>query len=1273
MAIIKLLHILSTIWSYLQTNPKTEKKKKNNKQTTQTTQTQTPLDLVPTHLLCGLTLEINFKNDEELMTAFSADVSKIPYPIFIIDSGCSRPMCNDRRFFSQLCDDYTPVKLADNNIIYTKGIGTIGNFPNIYFVPDLKYNLMSVSYLVELGFTVSFQKGCATLDDGCGKSEIFANQHGHLYYSCLNLTTFRSPGIFSVVPFHANVAHATTGTYLNELIHNRLCHVNDKYIRIAIHQKLVLGIQLPNIEKRNFCESCAFSKAHRTNSSKTPGSDHKKSRSESSSTSGSAEKPKLALGSSIPNRVFQKFVVDVKGPLPPDFKGHKYALIFTCYVSRYRFVYFLKTKDEAILAMRQFIMEVRKHQHNISALFFEEGTMASDWFEEEATKSVCKESSIETICTKVKSDNGGEFVNEEVTRTFDEHGVRQELTSPYTPHQNGIAERSNRTLFELVHAILVHSQCPMTLWSCALRYVVYVINFLPNAALSLKSTPFIEVHKRIPDISHLRVFGCDMYVTIPDHAQQSFGPKSIKVRFLGFDFPNSLSYLYYHNGRLQKTGHCTFNENMHKNQPIVTQQLTDLNYLMNPLNFSRNSEENRNEMPPNQSNINQNNKRILNHSDDFENSDHLASNQQNDDQTHESDDGDLEKVAEGFENEKEEMKVSSNLPPSSRLRTIVNNKSRSAFAKDAHKEKHTLYAGFSKVIMEDARNAIVSGKHFDFQFHNFQFFPQILESLIGEVLTDRDAQNSPNSAKWAAARMEEVEKLLKLGTFVLIHGDLAEGKRALPHKWVYKEKQNILGERIFKARMVIKGFFQREFLDFDETFSPVSKITSVRLLLSFGASNGWFMEQFDVENAFPNAELDDIDDIYMVAPSEIIQKYGCKVVKLKKALYGLKQASRQWYLMLLKILIGLDFKQLVADNCLFCLARDGFIIVIAIYVDDMVVASTLQRAIDWAYSELSKHVKLKRSLLRKLLGYRVHYDQQNRRISIDMNEYTAKFIEETHHLVTKITPFSVKSPIEPNTKLSREDCPQTAEQKADMATFPYRQTIGCLNYLSCHARPDISFATNFLARFMDNPGKKHWYHLLRVVAYLRDNPIASITYNTGNTKTFSIDGRPYVMSNNQVYCYCDSDLASTDLDNRKSTTGYVIYYNNGLVSWKSGLQSTVSTSSAEAEYKALNDAAKESIWISNLLAELGFVQNNAPIIFEDNTSAIAASENPVQHSQLKHLDMKVHQNREFVTEKKMVLFSIRTTEQFADQLTKGQPPLQHQYFLKHLINTPPHI
>jgi len=342
-----------------------------------------------------------------------------------------------------------------------------------------------------------------------------------------------------------------------------------------------------------------------------------------------------------------------------------------------------------------------------------------------------------------------------------------------------------------------------------------------------------------------------------------------------------------------------------------------------------------------------------------------------------------------------------------------------------------------------------------------------------------------------------------------------------------------------------------------------------------------------------------------------------------------------------------------------------------LYVDDMAVASTVQHAIEWIFNELLKHFKLSRSPLRKLIGYTIHYDQAKRCITLDMNSFTQKFVDETKHLLQNFPISSVLSPLDEKCHLSRQDCPQNEEEKKAMSKLPFRQVIGSLNYLSCHARPDISFATNFLARFMDNPGMGHWEQLLRVVAYLRDNPIAYIRYNSGSTKDYSIQNTPYKMTNNHIYCYSDADLASSDLDKRKSTTGYCIFYNNGLISWKSALQSSVSSSTTEAEYKAVHEAAKESVWISNLLNELGFKQAYAPFIFEDNTSTINATQNSTQHSQLKHLDIKYHQIREFVENKQVVLWHVTTHEQFADQLTKAQKPEIHQFFMKHLVEIPP--
>jgi len=237
-----------------------------------------------------------------------------------------------------------------------------------------------------------------------------------------------------------------------------------------------------------------------------------------------------------------------------------------------------------------------------------------------------------------------------------------------------------------------------------------------------------------------------------------------------------------------------------------------------------------------------------------------------------------------------------------------------------------------------------------------------------------------------------------------------------------------------------------------------------------------------------------------------------------------------------------------------------------------------------------------------------------------------------------------------------------------MKQFPYRQIIGALNYLACTLRADISFATHFLARFMDNPGMSHWYQLLNIVAYLRDNIDSNISYSFTTSKYCKIDQTYRAMRPNTLYCFVDSDFASSDTDNRRSVTGYLVFYNNGIISWKSCLQKTVSTSSTEAEYKALHEAAKEVIWLTNILAEIGYPHNDPVIIFEDNTSAIAASENPISISNLKHIDTIYHQIREFINHGKIAICHVESINNLADLLTKSLQPQLHKYLTRGILN-----
>lgn len=534
------------------------------------------------------------------------------------------------------------------------------------------------------------------------------------------------------------------------------------------------------------------------------------------------------------------------------------------------------------------------------------------------------------------------------------------------------------------------------------------------------------------------------------------------------------------------------------------------------------------------------------------------------------------------------------------------------------------------------------------------------------ILTEEDAATAHDAHLWNAAMQEEITKLQGINTWTIVD-QLPEGRKPLKYKWVLKNKNDIFGKYIYKARLTIKGCGQKYGFDFDETFSPVAQLSAIRLVLSLAAAEGMTLWQFDVANAFANAELTGDMEIFMEPPTQMNLPNGT-YLKLNRALYGLKQASREWNLLLNRTLISLGFKQLISDSCLFTINRNGEQIILAIYVDDIFVCSKSQDNIDWLYNALSTSFKVNATPLSTCVGFNITGSTSANSITINKDDYVKLLVEKYQHLIVSI-PFR-DTPLDPNIKLSRKQCPTTDEEKEMMSQLPYKQITGALNYLCCTLRADITFATHYLARFMDNPAPLHWQQLLLVLAYLRDHPHSYINYSANTTKYFELEGVTYPMLPNTLYCYVDADFASTDIDTRKSVTGYAIYFNGGLISWKSGLQKTVSASSTEAEYKAMHEASKEVIWFMNILTELGHSHLGSAYMFEDNTSTIRVFENPVSSSNLKHIDTIYHQVREFIAQGKITVYHIPTHQQLADILTKPLPAFVHNTLASALMYIP---
>ncbi|XP_017978303.1 PREDICTED: uncharacterized mitochondrial protein AtMg00810-like [Theobroma cacao] len=375
-------------------------------------------------------------------------------------------------------------------------------------------------------------------------------------------------------------------------------------------------------------------------------------------------------------------------------------------------------------------------------------------------------------------------------------------------------------------------------------------------------------------------------------------------------------------------------------------------------------------------------------------------------------------------------------------------------------------------------------------------------------------------------------------------------------KWVYKVKLNADGQiERYKARLVAKGYNQIAGFDYKETFSPVSKQTTVRVFFAITAAFNWHLTQLDVNNAFLNGDLK--EEVYMDIPPgyEIQGEYpeNVKLVcKLHKSLYGLKQASREWNAKIKSFIIQYGFIQSNADHSLFTMkTNNGEFIALLLYVDDIVVGSSSKQAADDVKLFLSSHFKLKDlGTVKYFLGLEIARSPEG--ISISQRKYTLDLLEEHGLLGAK----PVSTPIDYNQKLVKAQ----DEEKLINSTN-YRQLVGKLLYLT-FSRLDIAYAVQVLSQFMDKPSLEHMNVAHRVLKYLKGSLGQGILMKSE--------------SNLMIVGYCDSDWAGCP-NSRKSVTGYNMFIGNSLVTWKSKKQSVVSRSSAEAEYRAMASTSCEII------------------------------------------------------------------------------------------------
>jgi hypothetical protein len=341
------------------------------------------------------------------------------------------------------------------------------------------------------------------------------------------------------------------------------------------------------------------------------------------------------------------------------------------------------------------------------------------------------------------------------------------------------------------------------------------------------------------------------------------------------------------------------------------------------------------------------------------------------------------------------------------------------------------------------------------------------------------AQHSP----WCTAMQEEFAALQKQGTWSLVPPP--PHKNIVGCKWVYKLKRHSDGTIArYKARLVAKGFHQQQGVDYDETFSPVVKPPTVRLILSLAVSLNWPLRQLDVKNAFLHGTLK--EEVYMAQPQGYIDSTNSHYVcKLHKSIYGLKQAPRAWFDSFTTQLLHLGFNASTTDSSLFIYHHKGVIAYLLLYVDDIVLTSNSTSFLDHLILQLSQVFDIKDlGTLHYFLGIQVIRTPEN--LLLTQTKYASDLLIKHHMVDSK----PAKTPCSPNTRLSLHE--------GDVLSDPhgYRSLVGALHYLT-FTRPDISFAVHQVCQYISTPTSTHLTAAKRILRYIKGTLHHGIAFTPG--------------------------------------------------------------------------------------------------------------------------------------------------------------------------------
>ena len=509
----------------------------------------------------------------------------------------------------------------------------------------------------------------------------------------------------------------------------------------------------------------------------------------------------------------------------------------------------------------------------------------------------------------------------------------------------------------------------------------------------------------------------------------------------------------------------------------------------------------------------------------------------------------------------------------------------------------------------------------------------VCESADPDPKNLSEALQRPDRKCWIEATESEYDSLIDNNVWELTK--LPEGRKPVGCKWVFKKKMNPDGSiQKYKARLVAQGFSQVYGEDYDEVFAPVARFESVRAIVSQAVKKKMHIHQMDVTAAFLNGDLQ--EEIYMKQP-EGFEGEEDLVCRLKKSLYGLKQSPKCWNEKFDACLLNMNFQKTV-DPCVYVRKNSkGEEFILCLYVDDLILATADKKELDQVKGELADKFEVKDlGEINFFLGV-----EFKRQADGSMWMGQEAYIKQTLAKFGMENCAPTDTPICTGQKLTHGN--QDSERVDPQM---YKSAVGSLLHLSNRTRPDIAYAVGLVSRFSSDPCKEHFMAVKRIFRYLKRTADYGLLYKA--------DGSTDCVG------YSDADWAG-DLDDRKSTSGYVFLSAEGAILWGSKKQSCVALSTAEAEYIALSMATQESTWLNTLMSQIGAINDHEyTVIFEDNQSTICLA-NGQGSKRSKHIDIKYHFIQDKIANGEIIVQYCDTNDMIADIFTK---PLAKDKFNK---------